>query len=990
MRVAGLVVVCVLACLALVLIILKFKETPPGPGVSAVPLTGPESRRPSNDPAAPPAAAGGGAKAPARGQAVDRDLEIQVIDAASKQPLAGAELSINMQGGGGGNRKDRTEQQGRAWLMLPPEDPKYLSISAKLEGYVTKRMDWRGEAIPATYVLALEKGTTIGGVVRDESGNPIRGADVGLLFPGDPSGGRSSMYMTEGPFKTDEEGKWRCDVVPADLTNLSLRLSHPNFISDESFGTTPRPADAELRALTAVSVMKRGIVLSGVVLDQGGKPIPGASVAQGADRFGSNNPKIKTDPDGKFAFPNARPGPIVLTVTAKTFAPELKQVSVAKDIPPVEIRLAPGNIVKGKIVDTAGKPVRGAFVAADTWRGNRSLEWRVDTKADGTFLWKEAPADEVLIDMGKQGFQSLRHFKVTPSETEYVITLQPPQKIHGMVVDAEGGAPISSFRVIQGLAWATPGANAAQPQQISWQRDYSSVSGRDGKFEMESTEPYPFRYVRIEAPGYLPAISPGYKPEETDVTFDVKLTKGTGPAGIVKLPDGSAAAGVDVVLTTASTGASMRNGVLDGRMNGNSPMVKTSDEGKFEFVPQVEAFLIVAAGPAGYAEVTQEQFKKSTEIKLLPWGRVEGKLLMGSKPGANQNVTMSLNRPYEEKAPRFWIQYDTNTDKDGNFVFERAPAGDAQVSRQVMSRTTARYTTSISTHTALVTIKGGETAKVQLGGVGRPVIGKITLPKEAAGQGWTLGGGISTKQAEPPLPKGFEDLPEDQQREWWKKYTETPEYKAQMKNTRHYSFQVADDGTFRVDDVVPGKYQLYLNASDTKGQFGEAVAMGSGELTMPEIPGGRSDDPLDAGSFEMKAIKRILVGDMMPELDLVDLDAKPLKLDAFRGKHLLLHVWVASSTDIPTVKELYEAYGKDRLAIVGVSFDRKVEVAKSFVAKNEIKWPQAFAGQKTNLYQVLSLRSFPSYMLIGPDGKVIARDIQLTELKATVAKALGK
>src|SRR6267142_244233 len=150
MRSAGLIVVAVLAVLALVLIILKFKESSGGPGVSAVPLTGPQTQRPANNSSAAnsPGAVGTGAKkAAAAAQVGDRDLEIQVLDAASKQPLEGVELSINMQPGG--SRKDRTENRGKAWLMLPAEDPKYMSVSVKKEGYVTKRMDWRREAIPA-------------------------------------------------------------------------------------------------------------------------------------------------------------------------------------------------------------------------------------------------------------------------------------------------------------------------------------------------------------------------------------------------------------------------------------------------------------------------------------------------------------------------------------------------------------------------------------------------------------------------------------------------------------------------------------------------------------------------------------------------------------------------------------------------------------------------------------------------------------------------
>src|SRR5438067_13651493 len=83
MRSAGLIAVAVLAVLALVLIILKFKDTSSGPGVTAVPLTGGAAQRPANNPSAGnnPSAAASGAKKAVAGAVGDRDLEIQVIDA---------------------------------------------------------------------------------------------------------------------------------------------------------------------------------------------------------------------------------------------------------------------------------------------------------------------------------------------------------------------------------------------------------------------------------------------------------------------------------------------------------------------------------------------------------------------------------------------------------------------------------------------------------------------------------------------------------------------------------------------------------------------------------------------------------------------------------------------------------------------------------------------------------------------------------------------
>jgi hypothetical protein len=207
---------------------------------------------------------------------------------------------------------------------------------------------------------------------------------------------------------------------------------------------------------------------------------------------------------------------------------------------------------------------------------------------------------------------------------------------------------------------------------------------------------------------------------------------------------------------------------------------------------------------------------------------------------------------------------------------------------------------------------------------------------------------------------------------------------------------VAEDGTFRVEDVLPGQYQLYFNATDNnQGQGGEQVAMAQGEATVAEIPGGHTDEPQDVGTFELKAIKRLQVGDPLPALTLADLDGKPIKVEDYKGKHLFLHFWASnhqpSTADMAKLKELYDAFGKDgRLIMVGFNFDRKPEVAKAYVTKNEIKWQQAFPGPKSNIYQELSLRNFPAYILFGPDGKLIAKDMEGATLKDRIGREVAK
>jgi hypothetical protein len=54
------------------------------------------------------------------------------------------------------------------------------------------------------------------------------------------------------------------------------------------------------------------------------------------------------------------------------------------------------------------------------------------------------------------------------------------------------------------------------------------------------------------------------------------------------------------------------------------------------------------------------------------------------------------------------------------------------------------------------------------------------------------------------------------------------------------------DGTFRIEDVPPGTYELKLRRPGTLDYAGTI------RVTFPDIPGGRSDRPLDLGTLTVQ------------------------------------------------------------------------------------------------------------------------------------------
>jgi peroxiredoxin len=207
------------------------------------------------------------------------------------------------------------------------------------------------------------------------------------------------------------------------------------------------------------------------------------------------------------------------------------------------------------------------------------------------------------------------------------------------------------------------------------------------------------------------------------------------------------------------------------------------------------------------------------------------------------------------------------------------------------------------------------------------------------------------------------------------------------------------DGSFRVEDVPPGRYLLKLPFQErTHEDQGGRLAFARAEVVVPVIPGGRSDDPLDIGAITLDVfpLRTLNVGDPAPSAARVAADGRPLDLAAYRGKFVLLAFWNtwrnSSLALLPHLKATYEAFGRDeRFALIGLGLDVDPEMPARYAARRGLNWEQRYLGNSDDpnaIAAAFGVRWAPQVILIGPDGKVLAKDLAGEPIKETVAKAL--
>ncbi|AWH85007.1 hypothetical protein HYN59_07650 [Flavobacterium album] len=138
--------------------------------------------------------------------------------------------------------------------------------------------------------------------------------------------------------------------------------------------------------------------------------------------------------------------------------------------------------------------------------------------------------------------------------------------------------------------------------------------------------------------------------------------------------------------------------------------------------------------------------------------------------------------------------------------------------------------------------------------------------------------------------------------------------------------------------------------------------------------------------------RKNLLGSVIDELSLTDMDGKEHTLESLKGKIIVLDFWFvncgACIEDMPELNKLRQEYGTDDIAWFGITFDKKDKVAKF---SEKVKFDFTLIPDGRHLVDRFAIKYFPTTFIIDSDREVIFTGKTLVGNRiGETAKALKK
>jgi hypothetical protein len=237
---------------------------------------------------------------------------------------------------------------------------------------------------------------------------------------------------------------------------------------------------------------------------------------------------------------------------------------------------------------------------------------------------------------------------------------------------------------------------------LEWSVD-SRRSGTNGGYSVRVGKTLVGSLLVVEAPGYLPATRV-LKPADSG-SEELLLTRGSGPRGEVRDPEGRPAAGVSVARMNGTWGDPLNHLDFDpslGLLSVGHPYqhlkFATDASGRFELPALWGGGTVLMASTQGFAFRAVQDLATNPVVTLGRYGRITGRLVGPTDRIADQKLHLGFARSASFDIAMRDLQLRTVTDAEGRFSFDPAPPGRLEILQLIPDSMGRGYWTAPTIH----------------------------------------------------------------------------------------------------------------------------------------------------------------------------------------------------------------------------------------------------------------------------------------------------
>ncbi len=315
-------------------------------------------------------------------------------------------------------------------------------LTAEVAGHSAAREGARvrAGAIEEVEVRVLAARSTLAGQVVGPDGRPLGGATVAIE--------RDGRVSAEHEAATGPDGLFRFEALPEGLFSIEARADGYVTGHAESVAVTEQHG-GEARLQLALAAR-----LEGTLRGPDGQPLAGRVFLYPAGASQGQRRELEVDEQGRFAAAGLPAGSLELFARTEdlTLSARLEATLVAGGLSVVDVRLAPGRTVSGRVVDPDGTTRAGLVVVAQAIGGAARRDGQSD--ADGAYVVSNLyPGRYEVVAYDGDGEReepvvvAKGEVDVTTGPASLDLVARPGARVAGQVV-REDGTPLEDVSVV--------------------------------------------------------------------------------------------------------------------------------------------------------------------------------------------------------------------------------------------------------------------------------------------------------------------------------------------------------------------------------------------------------------------------------------------------------------------------------------------------------------------------------------------------------------